>query len=93
MDNLCNTKIQSNEQNINDLLPNLQMFLSFDIILKARIQKNLSKSLKFWREISITMFFYNLTIAFMVQRNFTYDSEIHGFMRHYYDSLRLYFPF
>ena len=47
MDILCNTKIQLDEQNINDLLPNLQMFLSSDIILKARIQKNLSKSLTF----------------------------------------------
>ena len=43
--------------------------------LKSIIQKNLSKSQKFARKVTLAEFRYSQTNFFTVRSNFTYDSE------------------
>ena len=55
------------------LIPTLNIFLSVTITLEAAIQKNLKKSWRFSREISVVGCRYSETILFGIHSNFTYD--------------------
>ena len=46
-------------------------------------KKNLSKSQKFPRKVSVAEFRHSQTIFFAVPSNFTYDSEAYDLMKHY----------
>ena len=65
----------------------LKMVLHVEKPLKTTIQKNLSKSQKFPRKISVVEFRYSQTIFFAVHSNFAYDSEAYDPMKLYFEAL------
>ena len=54
--------------------------------LKTTIKKNLPKSQKFARNVSVSQVRYNQTIFFAVHRNLTYDSESYDLMELYFET-------
>ena len=55
---------------------NFKNCLLVETTLETTIQKNLSKSQKFPREIYVVEFCYSQTIFFLVHSNFTYASDL-----------------
>ena len=64
----------------------LKMVLQGEKTLKTTIQKNLSKSQKFARRVSVTDFRYSQTIFFTVYSNFTYNSEAYDLTKLYFET-------
>ena len=56
------------------LVPTLNIFLSITITSEAAIQKNLSKSWRFSKELSVVELRNNETIVFGIHSNFTHGS-------------------
>ena len=56
---------------------------------KTTIQKNLSKSQKFARKVSVVEFRYSQTIFFAVYSNFTHDSGAYHLMKPYVETSHL----